>query len=740
MPTVPVRNSPGVAPTGGNLRSIRTPGIDAPMQRAPQFATPQLVTGKVRGTSARPDLVAGITPEAAAMPGRQLSAAGQALTGLSADAARIITDIQAQANGLVVDNAVNQSKEAAMRLAYDKDAGFTSLRGYDALNRPDGKSLAEEYLGKFDEATQSIAKGLKNDPQRQAFANERAGLRMSLEAQAVQHETAQFREYNISTQEGTISTETDNVGRNYNNPEITNQAVSRIKGATYMLGKALGKSATWIEAKQRDATSKAHVSALKGAITDTNLGFADAYIKAHASEMTADDLLEYRGMVNKEVDNRVALTAAAEAMGAIAPAMGGDTEMGKVRAITRQMESGDRETDAQGNRITSSAGARGRMQVMPNTAKDPGFGIKPSDGSAADDVRVGNEYLDKMLSRYAGDVGKMWAAYNAGPGRVDDAIAKAKKTGGNWLRYMPDETKKYVTKGLTKLGGGGRAPPPTLADAISLLDKRPLLAESPARMKIARAEVEYRFNIAEKATKDAQDTAREQALTAIYSGASFASLPASTRNALDPDDFDTVFAASERMAKGEPVKTDMSLYYLLKRDPAALGKANLMAFQDKLAPTELKDLITDQAALRKGGSQYTRVQTDKQMIDMRLAQMGIKPNPGDKPSDKKDRELNGRVWAGYSQRLQEFETSAGRKATDKEREGVIDRMLLTVDVKGQGKTPMVLLTSESQVDIPKAERVLIESALTRAGRPVTEQTVLSLYLTKVKTTGDAGGK
>jgi hypothetical protein len=85
----------------------------------------------------------------------------------------------------------------------------------------------------------------------------------------------------------------------------------------------------------------------------------------------------------------------------------------------------------------SPKGARGLMQVMPGTARDPGFGIRPSNGTAADDVRVGREYRAAMQQRYGGDLSAMWGAYNAGPGRIDSLIARH---GSNWLAHAPAET------------------------------------------------------------------------------------------------------------------------------------------------------------------------------------------------------------------------------------------------------------------------------------------------------------
>lgn len=98
----------------------------------------------------------------------------------------------------------------------------------------------------------------------------------------------------------------------------------------------------------------------------------------------------------------------------------------------------------------SPKGARGLMQVMPATARDPGFGIRPSNGTQADDVRLGREYRAAMEKRYRGDLAKMFAAYNAGPGRIDDLMARH---GSNWLAYAPAETRNYVAKNLRSVRG-----------------------------------------------------------------------------------------------------------------------------------------------------------------------------------------------------------------------------------------------------------------------------------------------
>ena len=67
--------------------------------------------------------------------------------------------------------------------------------------------------------------------------------------------------------------------------------------------------------------------------------------------------------------------------------------------------------------------AQGAMQVMPKTLNDPGFGIRPSDGSPKDDRRVGRDYWAMNVERYEGNIEAAAIGYNAGPGNADKWVA-----------------------------------------------------------------------------------------------------------------------------------------------------------------------------------------------------------------------------------------------------------------------------------------------------------------------------
>jgi len=103
-----------------------------------------------------------------------------------------------------------------------------------------------------------------------------------------------------------------------------------------------------------------------------------------------------------------------------------------------QKESGGRRYDKDGNLLTSPKGAQGEMQVMPGTARDPGFGIRPARAGDADDLaRVGREYFGKMMDKY-GDPKLAAIAYNWGPGNTDKWLMA-----GADPSKLPRETQKY---------------------------------------------------------------------------------------------------------------------------------------------------------------------------------------------------------------------------------------------------------------------------------------------------------
>lgn len=120
----------------------------------------------------------------------------------------------------------------------------------------------------------------------------------------------------------------------------------------------------------------------------------------------------------------------------------GSSEFDRIRGI----ESGNRDYDKKGRPIVSPKGARFAAQVMPKTSGKPGYGVKPATNTSAEEFnRVGRDYFAAMKNRY-GNSELAAAAYNAGPGRVDRILQRAKQTGQDWKKLLPRETQDYLEK------------------------------------------------------------------------------------------------------------------------------------------------------------------------------------------------------------------------------------------------------------------------------------------------------
>ena len=117
-----------------------------------------------------------------------------------------------------------------------------------------------------------------------------------------------------------------------------------------------------------------------------------------------------------------------------------------IRAVIR-MESGGR--TMKGNRpIRSAAGAMGLMQLMPGTYAEmrTRYGLGKNAYDPRDNILAGAAYLRILYKKYGYPA--MFAAYNDGPGNLEDHLHRG--------RALPNETKNYV-KGVTGILGDGTA-------------------------------------------------------------------------------------------------------------------------------------------------------------------------------------------------------------------------------------------------------------------------------------------
>lgn len=141
---------------------------------------------------------------------------------------------------------------------------------------------------------------------------------------------------------------------------------------------------------------------------------------------------------------------------------GGGAAIARYASIFGPLAAGMIQTESKGNtNAVSPKGARGIIQIMPKTAANPGYNMPSIDlnnSTPEEQIRWGMEYRSRMQKAHGFTPDQATAAFNAGAGKVQQAIKKANDSGGNWLSYMPKETRDYVPRvnaATAKYANGG---------------------------------------------------------------------------------------------------------------------------------------------------------------------------------------------------------------------------------------------------------------------------------------------
>ena len=701
------------------------------MARVPTYDSPQVAPG---GAVPQGRLA---MPEMSDAPGQQLQALGGAMQKFGGSVGRIAAEMQAEADEVRITDALNRVKEQALTLQHDKDVGYLSVKGRDAFERADGKPLESVYGEQLGNTISDLAGGLANDRQRAAFVKAAGSIAVNFRGGVQEHERREYIGYQASVSEGVISTAQRDIALNWSNPDAVQAAIQRTQGEVYRQAKLMGKSAEWQEATSRKLTSDAHKLAAMSALENGDVDFADAYLRKHSEGMEADDLFQVRKQVDEFASVRLGaakadaiFAAGADGAQRASQAASPGGSFDRMVEITLHSESRARDHDKNGNVITSPKGARYAMQTMPKTAGDPGFGIKPAaDDSPAEWNRVGREYLGKMLQRYGGDPAKAWAAYNWGPGAVDNAV---KTKGADWLASAPKETQDYVAQNLRMLGGGGGASKPARFDtlaALQALESDPALARNPKAMQAARQQLEHKARLYDARTKEQAEQVFSGVLQGlIQNGGDFNALPAGQKMALaqvDPAKYDAAMQFAKRIGEKQDVQTDPALYQLLTTNPEKLknlSQDELFNLRIMLSEQDHRHFQREWAKLngKEAGGATGDLNTGaiKTALDQRLHMLKIDPTPKDGTPEAARAGTIRKFVADYMAGAQR---EAGKKFNEVEIGQHLDA-LFAINVQfrntfmgiGGPLQSMAMLGMKAK-DIPDADREAIQSALKAQG-------------------------
>lgn len=641
--------------------------------------------------------------------------------------------------------------------------GALSKRGADAFLGSDGKTVSDLAFDDVLKKQSAIADTLGDEQQKAEFKQHTNSMLMSMRGQLMGHEAEQHRVYTQSTLESSNAVQDNNIKLNNNNTDGIKTSIAQMKANSTQLAKLHGYDELWGATHAQSNISKALNGAIDAATANNDHNTALKLLHDFSPEMNQNDLLKNYQKINKakgDADAVAAVTTTMNSMAGRFTPQDGD----RLNNLRIAAESGGRQLDDNGQPITSPKGAIGISQMLlstgPEAAKLAGllWDENKFKYDQAYNKALGDAYFQKFMQDNHGDVALALASYNAGAGATQEAVKQAAKDGGNWLDYLPKETRVYVAEINSKYdAGAGKPQPPTLQEI-----QQQTLAQIPNatldQRNTALQEVTRQYTVNQAAIKDYDDYNVGEALRQLHkNGGNLTALPQTLRKAIPPEMMQAISIAAVKIAKHEELQNPQEWAAFLTLPPEELVKmtpasfyANYRTFLDDAHLERGMAIINDKHSATAEPAHLEILSTTDRI--KRAAQgAGILPEVGKAVSQDHANRF-GQFEATVDQRVRDFESRSpgNRKASSEELQSIIDSTLLDkvfVDEWGTDpQRPLVALKDEEMnnayvtvgkediklASIPVAQRATIISKLQGRNLPVTENAIARLWVSANK--------
>lgn len=381
---------------------------------------------------------------------------GESLHALGATAEHLLERRRQQDNQTVTTDAMNKLQEQTRLAQYGdpndpETPGFLQTQGKDAVDR---WKTTEEGL---ETSRQKLMENMT--PEQQAAFQQQSQPFMNHALTAMRAHAGQQREvYQRQVFSASLENATHSAVANADDPEVLTHTMRNGLGQIrqYFAARGLTPDNPVVQnASQRwtDATlgniviTKAHAGDATGAHD-----FLESNKRNLSPELYAQTMERIRPHFEDERATQ-AYQAVANPMQAIPDTVTADA----VWARMMNLESGNRQLDAQGHPVSSAKGAIGAAQLLPETAKEVAnkLGIAWDENKFRSDAvynrALGQGYFHQLVDQFGGNLTLACAAYNAGPGRVEKWCQQfgdprqGAVSNDAWLAQIPyKETHQYV--------------------------------------------------------------------------------------------------------------------------------------------------------------------------------------------------------------------------------------------------------------------------------------------------------
>lgn len=693
-----------------------------------------------------------------ALPAPQIQSVGPDMSGyqLQQTAVGVAGDL-VQREMQRADNAALMDAEAKLSqnrldLMFNQNGGVYTRQGKDALD------ITNQTLPQFDKQAEQIGMGLTNGRQKEQFQRMVQSQRGSLSGELNRYEHTQRNAFYDQADQANIATSLDGAVKYANDPEQV--AFYRSKGAFVIgqMGERKGMAPQAVLEAQTQFDSQVATSVIQRLVTSDPLQ-AQQYYAQSAATMTAADQIKAQKLLGTSVRQQMATKMAADIWDK------GEVGQAALPALIMQAESGGR-TNA-----VSPKGALGPMQLMPDTAEETAreMGVPYSKERLATDPQynaaLGTFYVNKMLGRFDGNQTLAVAAYNAGPGMVDDWINGTNKTGKNPSKVqLPDprqggtaaqefiqripfqETRNYTANIMSQAA-------PTVPASQKYADglQQANTIQDPQLKKFVLDNLDDRKKAYEAQTNALYDQASKYVLDG-----GFSTIPAQLINNLPGDELVKLQRMDDYRRKGTEPTTDYGKLQEFLQMPT--DRLASMGLEKDIRPyLSNADFNTVRGAWQKaqngdGTAQQVAAGKEK-VVNTAMAMAGIITGDNAKAKAPGNLEKQQQFRSALQERQDSFRVKFDREPNIQETEDLANQLLLKVKLTGGGMlfgdksqalwetkpedlASTYLNKGELKIDkIPPSDRREIINALRASGQQASEANIIAAYVNRISGLG-----
>lgn len=674
-------------------------------------------------------LTAAETPEAEGAGVAEAQAQeGQALAGVGAKTAalgeeyfgKIEEEGRRQGDEIAVLNATKQLGQTRS----DLDLKAKATRGADANGVPD---MVE---GEFNDSADKIGNALTNPTQKIAFAKVRQSMWMQLNDTVTTHVASQIQQYQGQELQAAVDNSRNFAGQNATNPVIIGQELQRTRSLIQTHARDLGFGPEETQKQIDAAVSAIHVDVLNNLIAQNQTKAAKTYFE----EATGQASYGKRADGSEKGDGFFGTLARPDGNFSSELSIGVEID-GKETEIPALVPT---LTDKEVNTLLSQSPSAKIPAAIVQKASD----YAKARIAAGKSPFAGTGEADATLAPTVTRV-------NARPNQIAaDQMPRLE----NALKQ--GEAQSEAIQRADKIIDSGGSLTSQLAQARAITANAPDDEHAARVRELVEQRIEHRNGVNEQIKRDQDEAAGDAGVKLlIASGGDLTSIPKTAWVSASGKQQEAWTTLAEHLSRGEAVQTNWQTWDVLDRlatspdaeDRKKFAAMNLVPYKAQLADADMRHFLEVQGSVRKSDAPKTTalVATDAQtraIVDGNLIAIGVNPNPP-APGNPKFVKLNSDRVVDYRRSVRDAvaarEATTGKKLTEPEMQDIADTLMAqTAAAKTHWFTPnepaqFAFESGTSQLtnaaDVPSSERVLIESALQKAGYPVTDAAVLSLF-------------